>query len=388
MNFFTIGAILVGLSALFGYLNHRYLRLPHTIGLLVISLVASLVVIAIDLLLPFSQIAEITTAWLQQIDFNKTLMEGMLSFLLFAGGLHADFSAFRTRRITIAVLAFIGTFISTFIVAGILWYLLKIFDLEIPFIWAFVFGALISPTDPIAVLSILKRAGAPPSLETKIAGESLFNDGVGVVVFLVLLGLLGTSGSHGGEVSPAGVVGLFAQEAVGGVVFGLGLGWLAYRMLRSVDNYQVEVLLTLALVTGGYALAARLHFSGPLAMVAAGLLIGNRGRVLGMSESTREHLDTFWELIDEGLNAVLFLMIGLEVLVLTFTREFLVAGLVGIPLVLLARFTAVGLMVSLLRLRRSFPNKMLPHGRRAYFERNAYCADVSFKTCPDCPFFP
>jgi CPA1 family monovalent cation:H+ antiporter len=298
--------------------------------------------------------------WFQEVEFAPALLQGMLGFLLFAGALHVDLGRLLEQKWIIGLLATGGVLISTVLVGLFTWLGADWVGLEIGLLHCLLFGALIAPTDPIAVLAVLKQAGVPPSVEMKIAGESLFNDGVGVVVFLVLLGLLGASGSHGGEPSPAGVVGLFAQEAIGGIAFGLGLGWLAYRMLRSVDNYQVEVLLTLALVTGGYALAARLHLSGPLAMVAAGLLVGNRGRVLGMSESTREHLDTFWELIDEGLNAVLFLMIGLEVLVLTFTREFLAAGLVGIPLVLLARFTSVGLMVSLLRLRRSFSPYVIP----------------------------
>jgi CPA1 family monovalent cation:H+ antiporter len=239
---------------------------------------------------------------------------------------------------------------STFIVGSIAWIVFWLIGLKLPFIYCLLFGSLIAPTDPIAVIGILKKAGVPKSLETKITGESLFNDGIAVVVFLVIMGIV--TGGH--DVTAGHIMLLFMEEAIGGVLFGLAIGWLAYRMLKSVDNYQVEVLLTLALVMGGYAFAHAIHVSGPIAMVVAGIFIGNRGRLFAMSENTREHLDSFWELMDEILNAVLFLLIGLEILVLTIKGNYLIAGLIMIPVVLLARFISVGVPVTFMRHIRDF----------------------------------
>jgi len=343
-----IAALLLSLAAVFSYINYRYVRLPTTIGLMLIALLLSLMLLGLDKLgLAFP--AEWARHVLEGVDFNLTLLHGMLSFLLFAGALHVNLDDLAQQKWVIIILASIGVLVSTFIIGGLTWWLLGILGLHIDLIYCLLFGALISPTDPIAVLGILKTAGAPKSMETKIAGESLFNDGVGVVIFLVLLGI-----ATSGQVSVEEVAELFLVEAVGGVLFGLLIGWIAYRMLASVDNYQVEILLTLALVMGGYALAGALHVSGPIAIVVAGLLIGNHGRVLAMSEKTREHLDTFWELVDEILNAVLFVLIGLEVLALTFHEAYLPAALVLIPAVLLARFISVGVPVSLMRRYRTF----------------------------------
>lgn len=348
MSIFNVIAILVTLAAVFSYLNYRYVRLPTTIGLMLISLVFSLVMIALGHVgIEFSEKAEEV---LGTIDFSETLMNGMLSYLLFAGALHVNINDLQKEKWIIATLATAGVIVSTFIIGLACFWLFAAMGFDIPLIYCLLFGALISPTDPIAVLSILKTAGAPKSLETKIAGESLFNDGVAVVLFLVLLGI--ASGGH--EVSAASIGLLFLEEVVGGTVFGLATGYLAYRMVRCVDNYQVEILITLGLVTGGYALASALHLSGPIAVVVAGLLMGNHGRHFAMSEKTRDHLDTFWELVDEVLNAVLFVLIGLEVLVLQFRMEYLWASLVVIPLVLSARLIAVAVPVSLMRLRREF----------------------------------
>ena len=343
MELFDIIAVLLTLAALFSYINHRWFRLPTTIGLMVISLLFSLALIGLGFFVP--SIEQRADAIIVSIDFNETLMHGMLGFLLFAGALHINLKDLASQRWMIATLASVGVLVSTFLIAGMAWGVLLLVGIEMRFIYCLLFGALISPTDPIAVLSILKQAGAPKSLETKIAGESLFNDGVGVVIFLGLWEI--ATGEYGFD--PGHLTALFFQEAVGGAVFGLVTGLLAFQMLRRVDNYSVEILISLALAAGGYALANALHLSGPIAMVVAGLLIGNHGRTWAMSERTREHLDTFWELVDEVLNAVLFVLIGLEVIVLTFTGQFLVAGLLMIPVVLLARAVSVGLPVLAIR---------------------------------------
>ena len=351
MSLFEIAAILITLAALFSYFNERYVGMPTTIGLMFISLVISLGLIAMaNIGLDVESRAE---SVLREIDFSELLLHGMLAFLLFAGALHVNLGDLLQQKWIISSLATAGVVISTLIVASLTWILLRSLGLELPFIYCLLFGALISPTDPIAVLGILKSANAPKTLETKITGESLFNDGVGVVVFIVLLDIV--RGGH--DLDPAHVLLFFLQEAVGGAVFGLATGFLVYWMLKSLDNYPVEILLTMALVTGTYALAETLHLSAPIAVVVAGLLIGNQGRSLAMSEKTCEHLDSFWELVDEILNAVLFVLIGLEILVLQFNVSYLLAGLAAIPLVLAARWVSVGIPISLLKLRREFsPN--------------------------------
>jgi monovalent cation:H+ antiporter, CPA1 family len=348
VDLFTILAILITLAAAFSYVNHRYIGLPITIGVMVIALVLSL---TLNVLGSFGfGLEQRAETLLRSIDFDRTVLHGMLSFLLFAGALHIDINDLMELKWSIGALATVGTLISTFLVGTLTWAVLGWLRIGLSYLHCLLFGALISPTDPIAVLGILKTAHAPKSLEMRITGESLFNDGVGIVIFLVILELAtGTDGMSAGHIGL-----LFVQEAIGGALFGLGLGYFAYQMLKSVDNYQVEILITLALVAGGYALADALHLSGPIAMVVAGLFIGNHGRLFGMSEKTRAHLDVFWELIDEILNAVLFVLIGLEVLVLTFTRQYLLASLLIIPLVLLARFIAIGIPITLLRPFRDF----------------------------------
>ena len=348
MRLFDILAILVSLSAVFSYINYRFLKLPTAIGLMLIALLMSLGLIALSAL--GLDIDNDVETMLRSVDFDETLLHGMLSFLLFAGALHVNLEDLSQQRWVIAVLATFGVIGATFLIGFAVWGIFDWLGLDVPLAYCLVFGALISPTDPIAVLGILKRAGAPKTLETKITGESLFNDGVAVVVFLVLAQIA----AGGEEVTAGSVLGLFATEAVGGVVFGLAIGGVAYWMLRSVDNYQVEVLITLAVVTGGYAIAEKLHISAPIAIVVAGLLIGNHGRVLAMSDRTREHLDTFWELVDEVLNAVLFVLIGMEVLILSFRGEYLIAGLLAIPTVLLARLISVGLPIGVMRRYRTF----------------------------------
>ena len=352
MEFLDLAAILLVLAAVFGYLNLKFLKLPTTIGIMLIGLLSSMVLLMLRDALPL--IPEAADRFVESIDFNKTLMEGMLSFLLFAGALHVNLGNLLDQKRLIAIMASFGVVFSTFVIGGATWLLFPLFGFEVPFLWCLVFGALISPTDPVAVLSILKTAGAPKSLETKITGESLFNDGVGVVVYLAVLGMaLGGHGDHG--MTGAGdVAKLFLVEAGGGMLWGFMIGFAAYFMLRSIDNYQIEVLITLALVTAGYRLASHWHLSGPLAMVVAGLMIGNQGRSFAMSEKTREHLDTFWELVDEILNAVLFLLIGLELLVLNLSGRAIAVGAILIVVVLAARFAATSIPVMLLKSRREF----------------------------------
>ena len=342
--------ILVCLSAGFSYLNHRYIKLPVTIGLMAMALAMSLVLLCLGKL-GFG-IESQARSFVQRIDFGEALLHGMLSFLLFAGALHVNLDDLLDQKWFIGTLACGGVLVSTAIVGSLTYLGLDWLGHPIPLIAAFLFGALISPTDPIAVLGILKNANAPKRLEIKITGESLFNDGVGVAVFLVLLAM-----AESGRVTPEAMGWLLLQEAVGGIVLGLALGYGAYLMLKSVDQHSVEILITLALVMGGYAVADALHTSGPIAVVVAGLLIGNHGRHLAMSDTTREYLDTFWELIDELLNAVLFVLIGLEVLVLRFQDEYLFAGLLAIPLVLFARFVSVSLPVQFFRLFEDLTNR-------------------------------
>ncbi len=355
MLLFATLAILLTLTAVFAFINHRYIGLPTTIGVMLVALVASGLLIVLGSY-GFTALEDAARELLASIDFSEALLKGLLSFLLFAGALHVNLGDLAKQSRIIGGMATVGVALSTLIVGGLTYALTRALGIELPLLYCFLFGALISPTDPIAVLSLLKTAGVPKSLETKVAGESLFNDGVGVVVFLVLLEV---ATGHV-EVTFGSIATLFLLEAVGGALFGLAAGYLAYLMLRQVDNYQVEVLITLALVTGGYALAGALHLSGPIAIVVAGLLIGNHGRLLAMSDSTRRHLDTFWELIDEILNAVLFVLLGLELLVLPFDRSIFLLAALTIPIVLLARAITVSSFVALLSPLRTFSKGAIP----------------------------
>ncbi len=349
-------AVLVVLAAVFGYVNYRVIKLPHTIGLTIMGALASLAVVAADALIPGFAPGHAVRAFLRGIDFHSALMEGMLSFLLFAGALHVDLAILLRRKWPVLAMATAGVMISTVVVGLGFKGVTLALGLEVPFMWCLVFGALISPTDPVAVLGILKVAKVPESLEAKVAGESLFNDGVGVVVFSILL----ATALSGGAFSPVQAGEMFVTEALGGALFGLAIGWLGFRAMKGIDEHNLEVLITLAIVMGGYALAGVLHVSGPVAMAVAGLLIGNHGVALAMSETTRRHLLGFWSLIDEILNSVLFLLIGLEVVAVAIEASFLIAGLISIAIVLVARAIAVGVpMMALMRFlpftRGAFP---------------------------------
>lgn len=409
MSFFNIAGILVALAAAFAFINHKLLKLPTTVGLMLLAMLHAVALLLIDWIVPEAGALTAVETLVGSIDFDQTLMEGMLGYLLFAGALHVDLNDLKKQSAAIALLATIGVLTTTFIVGGLTYVITGWLGIEVRFIYCLIFGAIVAPTDPIAVLGIVKSLGAPKPLETKIAGESLFNDGVGVVVFIALLGIAGLGGhgethedlekkddsnhvaqlsdedlgnpsnvdgdepadvldaaevpapleneslhdvkEHGekAETTAMDVAKLFALEAGGGLALGFVLGLIAFYLLRSIDHYATEILLSLAVVTGGYALAMTLHLSGPLAMVVAGLILGNHGRSLAMSDKTREHLDTFWELVDELLNAVLFVLIGLEVLVLSFKVPYLLAGALAIPAALLARFLSVGTVVTALK---------------------------------------
>ena len=344
LSLLQIVAILLTVTAVFAWTNHKIIRLPNTIGLLVMGLLASIVLVGFEFVFPQVPLFHQLTAIVRRIDFSQALLDGMLAFLLFAGALHVDFSKLQSRSLIVGSMATIGVIISTIIIATAVWWTSRLLGAPLPFMWALVFGALISPTDPVAVLSTLKAVAVPETLETDMTGESLFNDGVGVVLFTILLAAaLGHQG--GGEFTVTHVAHLFFVEALGGAALGLLTGYIAYRAMRMIDDYGIEVLISLALVTGSYALASGLHLSGPIAVVVAGLLIGNRGTNVAMSETTRRYLYAFWTLIDEILNSVLFLLIGLEVLVLQFDLGHLQLAVAVIPIALVARLCAVAIPV-------------------------------------------
>ncbi|MEO7385748.1 MAG: sodium:proton antiporter [Gammaproteobacteria bacterium] len=339
-----IAATCLVITALLAYLNHRFVRLPTTIGVMVIALGLSLAIVAFDAVGWVHSLLQYEESLLRSIEFSDVLMRGMLSLLLFAGALHVDLGELQAQRWSVAALALVGTLASTLLVGGGLWLLLPILGLPLGLLHCLLFGALISPTDPIAVMGILKSVKAPKNLELIIAGESLFNDGVGVVIFALLLDML----MSGETPTAGGILVLLLREGVGGLALGFALGYVLFRLLKSVDQYQVEVLLTLAAVTGGYALADHLHTSGPLAMVVTGLVVGNQGRARAMSDTTWRYLDMFWELVDEILNAVLFVLIGMEVVRISLSGPLLVAGAAVIGVTLLARLLSVGVPMRIL----------------------------------------
>jgi CPA1 family monovalent cation:H+ antiporter len=339
-----VTAVCLVITALLAYLNQRYIGLPTVIGMMAASLTLSLALVGLDAAGISFGLRQYEETLVRSIDFSNALMQGMLSMLLFAGALHVDLKRLKIYSLPVAGLALLGTMLSTLAVGFGMWHTLPLLGLHLPLIHCLLFGALISPTDPIAVMGILKSAGAPKELELVIAGESLFNDGVGVVIFSLLVDMLASG------ITPTAdqALQLLLREAGGGLLFGLALGYVTFYMLKSVDNYQVEVLLTLAAVTGGYMLASKIHVSGPLAMVVVGLMIGNQGRALAMSDTTRRYLDMFWELLDQILNALLFVLMGMAVLLITFRLGELAATALAVAVTLVARAAIVGLPAAVL----------------------------------------
>ena len=354
MTILQIASLLIVLAGAFGAINYLFLKLPSAIGILVVALVASVALILFDLMFPAFGLTDKVRATVLEIDFSEALLEGMLGLLLFAGALHVKLGDLRREWVVVALMATIGIGLSTTIVGiGFSWIT------GMPLLVALVFGALISPTDPVAVLGVLREANLQKSLETKIAGESLFNDGVGYVVFLILIGLAFPTGEDHGN-GLAGAIELFVVEALGGALLGITLGWLTFRVMRRIDDYSLEVLITLGLAFGGYELAVYLTVSAPIMAVCAGLLIGDVGTKYGMSEETRRYVDAFWKLIDEILNAVLFLMIGVEVFAVVFDANDLLAGFAAIALALVARLAAVAVPVLMLKPFRRFSRGVIP----------------------------
>ena len=345
-------AIILVFVSIFGFLNHKFLKLPLTVGLVLIALISGIGVLIIDSVLPFLNISSTLRVWLGEIDFNRTLMNGMLSFLLFAGALHVDLSSLMKSKLHVSILATFGVILSTFINGTCFYYISLFAGFNIDYIYCLIFGVIVTPTDPVAVLGLLKRLNVPKRLEAIIGGESLFNDGVAVVIFSVLLTIAfgsATGGHSGHEAMDANaILGLFVKEAFGGALLGILAGYLTFILLKSMDDYVLEVIATLALVMGAYSIALNLHISGPIAMVVAGVFIGNTGRQFAMSEKTREHVTDFWHLIDEILNAALFVLIGFEVIVLSSDLSILGISIICVFVAVTARLLAVSIPLNLL----------------------------------------
>lgn len=354
MDYFLIITVLVFLAAAFGYVNVRFLKLPNTIGLMLITILFTFAVFILSYI--DDSLLNAEKYIITQIDFKKVLLDIMLSFLLFAGALHTNFEELKVQRWPVLVFSTVGVLTSTFLVGIAMFFILQVLSFNVQFIYCLLFGALISPTDPIAVLGILKKAGVPKKLEAKIVGESLFNDGVGVVVFLTIFEIAELG--EGGTINPLDVAMLFSQEVLGGIALGLLLGYITYRLLKSINDYDIEVIITLATVMVGTAIAQKFHLSAPLAMVTAGLFVGNDIiRQRSMSETTETYVDKFWELIDILLNTILFVLIGMEILVLTFEQNYIVAGLIAIPVILLCRYISLLLPIQFFQKKLEFVPK-------------------------------
>lgn len=355
MEVYNIITLIVVLAAIFAYINFRFIKLPSTIGIMLISLVASLIIIVSGTISPSFFLKTSNAVGL--IDFQTVLLHIMLSFLLFAGAIHIDSKKLKSERLSITTFSTIGVLLSTFVVGSLLYFVISLFGLSVDYLYCLLFGALISPTDPIAVIGILKKANIPPSLEIKISGESLFNDGVGVALFISFYEIAQIGYAN---ISVWNIIWLFIREAAGGVLFGWLLGYLGYLALRSINNYVVEVMITLAIVMGGYALAEVIHVSGPLAMVMAGLITGNKSMSVAASDTSSDYFGKFWEMIDEVMNAILFLLIGFEMLLIPFNLTLLFLGCITILIVLFARLVSVWLPITLLKYKKSFAKNTIP----------------------------
>jgi Na+:H+ antiporter len=354
MDLYNTFSILIVLSAVFAFINYKFLKLPSTIGLMIIALIVSIVLVIIGRFFPF--VFQNATSFLSKVDFSQILMGAMLNFLLFAGAIQVKIKELREQRLSVILFSTVSVILSTFLIGGVLYLLLPLFHLQVPLIECLLFGALISPTDPIAVLSIVKEARMPLSLETKIAGESLFNDGVAVVVFITILNMA-QRGETSFHLLPTII--LFAREAGGGFLMGMLLGYLGLLALKQIDNYKVEVMITIAIVMGGYSLANVLHVSGPLAMVVAGIITGNYTSTYAMSPVTRDYLYKFWEMVDEILNAILFVLIGFEILLIQDMRNYLWVGLLSIGIVLGARYLSVWFPSQIIRFRQKIDQQTI-----------------------------
>ena len=352
MDYFSIATILIVLSAIFGYINVRFIKLPSSIGLMLVTILFTLAVLGLSYF--DDTLLQKERELIASINFKTVLLDVMLSFLLFAGALHTNFQQLKIQRKPILIFATLGTLVSTFLAGIFVYYILQLLSLNVDFIYCLLFGALISPTDPIAVLGIMKKVGAPKKLETKIVGESLFNDGVGVVIFLTIFQIA----KGGAEISVGHIAELFLVEVIGGIALGLLIGWITYKLMKSINDYDIEVIITIAAVMGGTIVAQKLHLSAPLAMVTAGLIVGtDTVRQSSMSEVTEQYVDKFWELIDILLNTVLFVMIGMEMLVLTFNSSYIIAGFIVIPVLLISRYLSLLLPIKLYSKKLDFVPK-------------------------------
>ena len=349
MNFYTIITCVLSVAIIIGYINHRFIKMETTTAIMLGSLIISSLLIVIGKF-GFPGLEIHVSKVLSQISFRKLLINGMLSFLLFAGAMRIDVNRLFAQKWEIGTLAFLGTIASTILIATIIYYIFPLFNLHINYIYCLLFGALISPTDPIAVLALFKELGAPEKISVIVEGEALFNDGVGIVIFLTIYQLAFT----GKAVTWESTTLLFLKQALGGMCYGMGIGLLAYWLIKPIDDHKIEILITLLIVTVAYTFANSIGISGALAMVVAGIFVGNRGRKFSMSKRTVESLDIFWGIVEEIINAALFLLIGLELLRISFDKYQLIAILMTIPLAIFVRFVTVGVPMSIFKIWKKY----------------------------------